>query len=64
VFEKLIGPCKEGERYRVYLSGEPHAWCDAYTMSRYTASASFPEALQKLRVALADAVKSVTELPE
>lgn len=44
VFEELVGPCKESKRYRVYLSGEPFAWCDAYTMSRYTASASFPEA--------------------
>lgn len=60
VFEELVGPCKAGERYRVYLSGEPFAWCDAYAMSRYTASASFPEALQKLQVALADAVKSTS----
>jgi hypothetical protein len=60
VFEECLGNGPDATRFRVYLSGEPHAWCDAYTMSRYTASASFPEALLKLQVALAGAVKSVT----
>ena len=60
VFEECLGNGPDSTRFRVYLSGEPHAWCDAYTMSRYTASASFPEALKKLQVALADAIKSVT----
>lgn len=58
VFEECLGHGPDATRFRVYLSGEPFAWCDAYTMSRYTASASFPEALQKLQVALAGAVKS------
>lgn len=60
VFEECLGPGPDATRFRVYLSGEPFAWCDAYTMSRYTASASFLEAIQKLQVAMADAVKAVT----
>lgn len=60
VFEECIGDGPDETRFRVYLSGEPFAWCDAYAMSQYTASASFSEALQKLQVALADAAKAVT----
>ena len=60
VFEECLGNGPDATRFRVYLSGEPFAWCDAYTMSQYTASASFPEALKKLQVALADAVKAET----
>lgn len=60
VFEECLGDGPDATRFRVYLCGEPFAWCDAYTMIQYTASASFPEALQKLQAALADAVKAVT----
>lgn len=60
VFEECRGNGPDATRFRVYLRGEPFAWCDAYTMSQYTASASFPEALKTLQVALADAVKAVT----